>query len=132
MINITEVRIHLREDAKLKAFASMTLDNCFVIQGMKLIHGSRGLFVAMPNRRRPDGTFQDICHPLDQKTRTHIEGRIVKEYERALRSYGPGRSDSRGSDRDEPSPVGSRIGGPMSGHAGNYVDEHIENTPRHH
>ncbi|MBD3161288.1 MAG: septation regulator SpoVG [Candidatus Eisenbacteria bacterium] len=83
-MNITEVRIHLREDAKLRAFASMTIDDCFVIQGMKLIQGSRGLFVAMPNRRRPDGTFQDICHPLDQKTRDQIEEVIFEEYRRTL------------------------------------------------
>lgn len=105
MINITEVRIHLREDAKLKAFASMTIDNCFVIQGMKLIHGSRGLFVAMPNRRRPDGLFQDICHPLDRQTRCEIETRILDEYDRTLQAYGldriePEDEEHRNGDRE--------------------------------
>jgi stage V sporulation protein G len=54
-MRITEVRVSLRDDAKLKAFASITLDDCFVIRGLKIIEGKDGTFVAMPSRRRKDG-----------------------------------------------------------------------------
>ena len=79
-MEITEVRIRLRDDEKLKAFVSVTFDHCFVVQGMKIINGNGGLFVAMPSRRRPDGSFQDICHPLDSATRSWLEKAIIDEY----------------------------------------------------
>lgn len=79
-MEITEVRISLREDAKLKAFASLTFDDCFVIRGLKLIEGNAGMFVAMPNRKRPDGTFQDIAHPINHEMRERIEKRLIECY----------------------------------------------------
>jgi stage V sporulation protein G len=79
-MKITEVRISLRDDEKLKAFVSITLDNCFVIRGLKIIHGNKGLFVAMPSRRKPDGTFQDLAHPINNETRAWIEGEILEKY----------------------------------------------------
>ncbi len=83
-MEITEVRIRLRDDEKLRAFVSVTFDHCFVVQGMKIINGSRGPFVAMPSRRRPDGSFQDICHPLDSTTRAWLEKTILDEYNATL------------------------------------------------
>ena len=68
-MEITEIRISLRDDNKLKAFASITLDNCFVIRGLKIIEGAKGVFVAMPSRKRPDGTYQDVAHPINNETR---------------------------------------------------------------
>jgi len=79
-MKITEIRISLRDDDKLKAFASMTIDDCFVIRGMKIICGNKGLFVAMPSRRKPDGTFQDLAHPINNQTRGWIEGEILEKY----------------------------------------------------
>jgi stage V sporulation protein G len=79
-MKITEVRISLRDDEKLKAFVSITLDNCFVIRGLKIICGNKGLFVAMPSRRKPDGTFQDLAHPINNATRSWIEGEILEAY----------------------------------------------------
>lgn len=79
-MEITEVRISLRDDAKLKAFASMTFDDCFVVRGLKLIEGNGGMFVAMPNRKRPDGTFQDIAHPINHAMRRKIEERLIERY----------------------------------------------------
>ena len=81
-MEITEIRISLREDNKLKAFASITLDNCFVIRGLKIIEGAKGIFVAMPSRKRPDGTYQDVAHPINNETRDWMEQRIVEAYER--------------------------------------------------
>jgi stage V sporulation protein G len=79
-MKITEIRISLREDSKLKAFATITLDNSFVIRGLKIICGNKGLFVAMPSRKKPDGTFQDLAHPINYATRIWMEGEILEEY----------------------------------------------------
>ena len=79
-MKITEIRISLRDDEKLKAFVSITLDNCFVIRGLKIIRGNKGLFVAMPSRRKPDGTFQDLAHPINNSTRRWFEEEILEAY----------------------------------------------------
>ena len=83
-MKITEIRVALREDEKLKAFVSMTLDNCFVIRGLKVIRGNKGLFVAMPSRKKPDGTFQDLAHPINTETRDWMEGEILEKYREEL------------------------------------------------
>ena len=85
-MKITEVRISIRDDEKLKAFVSITLDNCFVIRGLKVIKGNRGMFVAMPCRKRPDGTFQDLAHPINNETRHWIEEEILSRYRQELES----------------------------------------------
>jgi stage V sporulation protein G len=79
-MEITEVRISLRNDDKLKAFASITFDDCFVVRGLKIIEGASGTFVAMPSRKRSDGTYQDVAHPVNNQTRQRIEARILSEY----------------------------------------------------
>jgi stage V sporulation protein G len=79
-MRITEVRVSLREDAKLKAFASITLDDSFVIRGLKIIEGKTGTFVAMPSRRRKDGEYQDIAHPINNDARAEMERIILEEY----------------------------------------------------
>ena len=79
-MNITEVRISLRDDAKLKAFASITLDDCFVIRGLKIIKGQTGTFVAMPSRKRKDGDYQDIAHPINNTTRKWMENIVLEKY----------------------------------------------------
>ena len=80
-MKITEVRVSLRDDEKLKAFVSMTIDNCFVIRGLKIIKGNKGMFVAMPSRKRPDGSFQDIAHPINNETRRWMEDEILVRYQ---------------------------------------------------
>jgi stage V sporulation protein G len=83
-MKITEVRVSLRDDDKLKAFVSITLDNCFVIRGLKIIRGNRGMFVAMPSRKRSDGTFQDIAHPINNETRRWMEDEILSRYQQEV------------------------------------------------
>jgi stage V sporulation protein G len=82
-VEITEVRISLKEDDKLKAFASVTFDDCFVVRGLKIIAGNGGMFVAMPSRKKPDGTYQDIAHPINNEMRDKLETRVIAEYDRA-------------------------------------------------
>lgn len=81
-LQITEVRISLRDDDKLKAFASMTFNDAFVVRGLKIIEGTNGMFVAMPSRKKPDGSYQDVAHPINNETRKLIEDRILDEYQR--------------------------------------------------
>jgi stage V sporulation protein G len=81
MIEITEVRVSLRDDPKLKAFVSITLNDSFVIRGLKIICGTSGLFVAMPSRKRPDGKHQDLAHPINDATRRYLHGIVMKAYE---------------------------------------------------
>ena len=83
-LEITEVRISLRDDDKLKAFASMTFNDSFVIRGLKIIEGTNGMFVAMPSRKRPDGQHQDLAHPINDVTRKYLTEKVMCEYEREL------------------------------------------------
>ena len=81
MLRITEVRVSLRDDAKLKAFASITIEDCFVIRGLKVIEGNNNrMFVAMPSRKRPDGKHQDLAHPIKKEMRQMIEDVVIGEY----------------------------------------------------
>ena len=80
-MNITEVKVfHVNED-RLKAYVSITIDNCFVVRDLKIIEGPQGLFVAMPSKKRKDGQFRDIAHPLNSETRLHIEKMILEAYD---------------------------------------------------
>ena len=88
MIQITEVRVSLRDDDKLKAFVSITLNDSFVVRGLKIIHGNTGLFVAMPSRKRPDGQHQDLAHPINDQTRKYLTEIVMAEYERELTAAG--------------------------------------------
>jgi stage V sporulation protein G len=83
-MEITEVRIFPVDEDKLKAYVTIILDHCFVVRGLKIIHGTSGLFVAMPAKRRKDGSFKDIAHPLNAATRERMERLILSEYDREL------------------------------------------------
>ena len=71
-MQITEVKVFPVNEDRLKTYITITLDDCFVIRDLKVIHGNNGLFVAMPSKKRKDGQFKDIAHPLNQETREHI------------------------------------------------------------
>ena len=88
-MDITEVRVFPVNEEKLKAYVTITLDHCFVVRDLKVIHGNTGLFVAMPAKRRKDGTFKDIAHPLNSETRERMEKAILAEYEREMRKGVP-------------------------------------------
>jgi stage V sporulation protein G len=88
MVEITEVRVSLRNDEKLKAFVSITLNDSFVIRGLKVIRGNTGLFVAMPSRKRPDGQHQDLAHPINDSARKYLTDKVMAEYERELANPG--------------------------------------------
>lgn len=87
-MDITEVRITLKNEEKLKAFASITFDDSFVVRGLKVINGSQGYFVSMPSRRRKDGTFQDLAHPINNDLRKIIEDLVLDAFESELNKLG--------------------------------------------
>jgi stage V sporulation protein G len=87
-VDITEVRITLRNEDKLKAFASITFDDCFVVRGLKVISGSQGYFVSMPSRKRKDGTYQDIAHPINNNMRKRIEDQVLDAFESEFNKTG--------------------------------------------
>jgi stage V sporulation protein G len=80
-MEITDVRVYPVDEEKLKAYVTVTLDGCFVIRDLKVIQGATGLFVAMPAKRRKDGTFKDVAHPLNAETRERFERTILAAYE---------------------------------------------------
>ena len=83
-MELTDVRVSPVNEEKLKAFVNITIDDCFIVRDLKIINGKNGLFVSMPSRRRKDGTFRDIAHPLNNETREMMEQRILSEYEKTL------------------------------------------------
>lgn len=83
-MQITDVRLRrVNTDGRMKAIASITIDNEFVVHDIRVIDGNNGLFVAMPSKRTPDGEFRDIAHPISSATREKIQSAVLSEYESA-------------------------------------------------
>ncbi len=95
-MEITEVKVFPVREEKLKAFVSVVIDHCFMVNDIKIIHGRQGLFISMPSRKKKNGEFKDVAHPLNNDTRQMIEGLILTEYDRVL------------SERDGDSPAGPK------------------------
>ena len=84
MLNITDVRITKVEgDDKLRAFAALVLDESFIVGDLRVLENEEGYFVAMPSKRKRDGTFKDIAYPLNNEAREFIEKRVLLAYEAA-------------------------------------------------
>lgn len=83
-MEITEVRIHLRPESKLKAFATVTFDNTFVVHNVKIVSGKKGLVVSMPSRKVKDGSYKDIAHPITNDFRSKLEKAVLDAYNKAL------------------------------------------------
>jgi stage V sporulation protein G len=84
VMEVTEVRIFPVQEERLKAYVAITFDNCFVVRDLKVIDGNNGLFVAMPSKKRKDGTYRDTAHPLNNETRQMIESKVLEEYNREI------------------------------------------------
>lgn len=91
-MEITEIRVNLRDEEKLKAFVHVTFDNAFIIRGLKIIKGKDGLFVCMPSRQLPDGTYKDIAHPIVDDFRIKLEKEILDKYHEELSNQVDGTS----------------------------------------
>ena len=114
-MEITEVKVFPVSEEKLKAFVSVVFDHCFMVNDIKIINGRQGLFISMPSRKKKNGEFKDVAHPLNNETRKRIEGEVLSEYDRVLEERGmngdrpaaskarPVESRRRGSRRRRPS-----------------------------
>ncbi|ANU20858.1 septation protein SpoVG [Planococcus plakortidis] len=83
-MEVTDVRLRrVQTDGRMRAIASITLDNEFVVHDIRVIDGNDGLFVAMPSKRTPDGEFRDIAHPINSGTRNKLQEAVLVAYEQS-------------------------------------------------
>ena len=84
-MKITDVRVRkITKEGKMKAIVSITIDDEFVVHDIKVIEGEKGLFIAMPSRKTPDGEFKDIAHPINSEMRELLQNVILGKYEESL------------------------------------------------
>jgi stage V sporulation protein G len=88
-MEITDVKVIPVDDEKLKAFVSIVFDHCFVVTDIKVINGPKGLFVSMPSKKRKDGTFKDIAHPLNNQMRQYLEEKVLGVYKQQVSTGAP-------------------------------------------
>ena len=83
-MNISEVRVRLvkKDEGKLKAVASVTIDDCFVVHDVKILEGQDDFIIAMPSKKTPDGEYKDIVHPLNTETREMLKKAVLEEFEK--------------------------------------------------
>ena len=96
-MEITDVKVIPVDDEKLKAFVSIVFDQCFVVTDIKIIHGPKGLFVSMPSKKRKDGTFKDIAHPLNNQMRQYLEDKVLAVYRQQVGSSASAASTGGGT-----------------------------------
>ena len=82
-MDITDIRIKkVTTGGKLKAYVTVTFDDCFVVHNLKIIAGQSGLFIAMPSRRTKSGEYKDVAHPINSSFRQMIQKKILEEFEK--------------------------------------------------
>ncbi|MBK6880808.1 MAG: septation protein SpoVG family protein [Elusimicrobia bacterium] len=91
-MEISEIRVTLRKEDKLKAFVTVTFDQCFAVRNMKIVDGEKGVMLCMPSRKLPDGTFKDVAHPINADFRSYLEQRIFAAYEEEVKRSANGSS----------------------------------------
>ena len=80
-MEITDIRIRkVDAEGKLKAYVTLTFDNCFVVHNLKIISGQVGTFVAMPSRKTKKGEYKDIAHPINSDFRNVLQAKILEEF----------------------------------------------------
>ena len=86
-MEITNVRVRVveKENSKMRGFASVTIDNQFVVHDIRILEGDNGLFLAMPSKQTGVGEYRDIAHPINQEVRQMFTDAILKEYEEELK-----------------------------------------------
>jgi stage V sporulation protein G len=83
-MEVTDVKIFPVSDSRVKAYASIVIDDCFIVKDLKVIDGESKLFVAMPSKKMKDGSYRDTVHPLNNTTRQKIEVSVLNAYEKEL------------------------------------------------
>lgn len=90
-MKITDIRLRAvksENEVKLKAYADVTFNGCFVVHGLKIIDGQKGMFVAMPSRKMPDGEYKDIAHPITPELRKEITDTVIAKYNDVMATEG--------------------------------------------
>lgn len=86
-VEVTDVRIRKTyNEGKMKAIVSVTFGGEFVVHDIRIIEGDKGLFVAMPSKKRDDGEFKDIAHPITTSMRNKVQEAVIKKYEKELKN----------------------------------------------
>ncbi len=102
-MEITDIRIRkVAADGKLKAYVTVTFDDCFVVHNVKVIEGKNGAFIAMPSRKTKTGEYKDVAHPINSDFRGMLQTRILEEYKKI--EFEP---DVPDTEDDDESPVRS-------------------------
>ena len=85
-MEITSVKVHKteREGSRMKGYATVTLDDCFVVRNIRIIQGEDKLFIAMPSRKTSTGDYKDVAHPISPEFRNELQNKIIAEYEAGL------------------------------------------------
>jgi stage V sporulation protein G len=83
-MRVTKVIVRPVEMNKVKAIASITIDDEFVVHDLRVVEGEKGLFVAMPSRKLPNGEYRDIAHPINMQTREVVQGAVLDEFSKLL------------------------------------------------
>ncbi len=106
-MNITEVRIRLlkRDEGKLKALATIIIDDCFAVHEIRIIQGQESEFITMPNKRLAFGDYKDIVHPINSETRNYISDLVLKEYRRAVENANKHNGKTESTDESSASPA---------------------------
>ena len=85
-ITSVNVRTTEKENSRMKGIASIIIDDCFAVHDIRIIEGNEGLFIAMPSRKTPTGTYRDIAHPINGETRKMFEDAIIDAYKEELKN----------------------------------------------
>ena len=97
-MEITDIRVRrVDTQGKLKAYVTVTFDECFVVHNVKVIEGGDRVFIAMPSRKTRNGDFKDVAHPITSEFRNELQDRIVAAYQAdtgPVHTVGHGSSDS--------------------------------------
>lgn len=83
-MKITSVNVYLKENSRMKGIASIILDDCFAVRDIRIIEGDNGLFIAMPSKKKADGEYKDIAHPITPECRKMFEDAIIAAYKEEL------------------------------------------------
>ena len=101
-VEITDVRLRkIETEGKLRAYVSITFDDSFVVHDLRVIDGNKGMFVAMPSKRLPNGDHKDIAHPINTEIREKIQNAVLEVYRRELDEAPQDKAEAKAEEKEE-------------------------------
>ena len=101
-MEITDVRLRkIETEGKLRAYVSITFDDSFVVHDLRVIDGNKGMFVAMPSKRLPNGDHKDIAHPINTEIREKIQNAVLEVYRRELDEAPQDKAEAKAEEKEE-------------------------------